>query len=128
MSTAPAPVPIAPAQDETAVRADSLPAYNPTAAYPMEGIVGRIINYAGASDSYQDPRGPVFFDVKPLPNVPLETGRLIAYNKEMAQARTNEDGLAYSAYNQLRDASGFSVMPAGTGTKVVPQETSFVTE
>ena len=127
MSEPAPPTPTAQAPPSTgakAVRPDSLPSYNPEAAYPLENIVGRIINYAGASDSYMDPRGPVFFDVKPLPNVPVDTARLIAYNKEMEQAKENEDGLAYSAYNQLLDGAGNSVLPSSANPIVRPMDPS----
>ena len=113
-----------------AVRPDSLPEYNPLANYPLKDIVGRVINYEGASNSYLDPRGPVFFDVKPLPNVPLSTARYLAYKKEFDQFTTNSDGLGYSTFSQVRDERGHSVQPAGQNwdQRVNPKPTSFIME
>ena len=111
--------------EEGAVRPDSLPQFDPKSMYPLQGIIGRVVNMQGASDSYLDPRGPVFFDVKPLPNVPLETHRFIAYQKEFSQAQDNEDGLGYSAYSQIRDEQGYSVLPEGMTTEVKPKPVSF---
>ena len=115
-------------KDETsrgAVRPDSLPEINPTSQYPLQGILGRVINYSGASDSYQDPRGPVIFNVDPGSCGLLQTHRLIAFQKEIDQANDNSDGLGYSAFSQVRDEQGFSVLPAGMNTTVKPMPTDF---
>mgnify|MGYP001305723219 CR=1 FL=1 len=90
------------------VRPTSLPEVNPEAMYPRAGIVGRVVG-GGVSGNYLDLRGPVLFDVKPLPNVPLETRRYHDYLAEVEAAKQSREGTGYSPYAQTVDANGFSV-------------------
>ena len=111
--------------NSSAVRPDNLPAINPVANYPLQGIIGKVINFQGASDQYLDPRGPIFVkNVRPLPNVPLDTSRYLAYQREFQQTQSNLDGSGYSRDLQSVNAEGFTTF-AGPSLRMRATQKSF---